>query len=279
MINSYTCQEKLDKLLSTRYINGADYWASPDGRLGIDKPISTLTAMLVMSELEVSSSHEALAGSARLVMSAVQSDGRFRISPKDSIYPCHTAIGAAALCRNGYGETVEAKRMLENLSSNRHNDGGWRCKKFFYGRGPETEYSNPGVTLFALDALRFNRSNRTSQQFDDAVETLLEHWVTREPMGPCHFGIGRQFMQLEFPFYRYNLFYYVYVLSFYKKAIRDERFNDAFKALETKLDEKGRLPIEKTKLQLQKLGIFTSREIFEGVSNRYLEIVDNIESI
>ena len=207
-------QEKLDRLLAVRQSNGADYWSTPDNKLGIDKPISTLTAMLVMSELRIQTSHEALQGAAGLIRGAVREDGRVRIAPKGSMYPCHTAIAAAALCRNGFSQTVEAQRLIDQLVSNRHIDGGWRCKKFLYGRGPETEHSNPGVTLLALDALRCAEKNKNTDEFDDAVESLLEHWTVKAPTGPCHFGIGKQFMQVEYPFYRYNLFYYVYVLSF-----------------------------------------------------------------
>ncbi len=43
----------MDKILATRHDNGADFWATPDGRIGIEKPISTLTALLIMSELKV----------------------------------------------------------------------------------------------------------------------------------------------------------------------------------------------------------------------------------
>ena len=47
------------------------------------------------------------------------------------------------------------------------------------------------------------------------MNTLLEHWAVRRPLGPCRYGIGSRFMQVEFPMFRYNLFFYVYVLSFY----------------------------------------------------------------
>ena len=45
----------LDRLLATRYDNGADFRATPDGRLRNVRPISTLTALMVMSELKVKS--------------------------------------------------------------------------------------------------------------------------------------------------------------------------------------------------------------------------------
>lgn len=270
---------KFEKLLSVRCSNGSDFWAAPDGRLGIEKPISTLTALLVMSELRVPKDHEALRGAAELVIRAVKRDGRVKIAPKGSIYPCHTALAAAALCRNGYCDKEESKLILSNLASDRHTDGGWRCKKFLYGKGPETEFSNPGVTLLALDAFRSASKEQELNEFDDAVETLLDHWTVRTPVGPCHFGIGKQFMQLEYPFYRYNLFYYVYILSFYRKAVIDYRFIEALDMLKRKLDMDGKIIIERTKPQLQQLGIFKAGEISNMASERYLEVIENIDRL
>lgn len=271
--------DQFNRLLSVRSSNGSDFWATPDEKLGIERPISTLTALMIMSELRVLKDNEALQDAAELVMSAVKSDGRVTISPKGSVYPCHTALSAAALCRNSFCKDERTKLILRYLATDRHTDGGWRCKKFLYGKGPETELSNPGVTLIALDAFRCARLERELLEFDDAVETLLDHWVIRSPVGPCHFGIGKQFMQLEFPLYRYNIFYFVYVLSFFKKAVRDERFKEALDVLRSKLDQEGNIIIEKTKPQLQKLGIYKAGALCNEANERFKEIIDNIERL
>ena len=52
-------------------------------------------------------------------------------------------------------------------------------------------------------------------------------------------------MQVEYPFLRYNLFAYVYVLSFYERAKHDARYLEALKAFESKLDERGRVVVER----------------------------------
>jgi hypothetical protein len=267
----------MDKLLSTRHDNGADFWATPDGKIGIEKPISTLTALLVMSDLKVEKSHEALQGAAELVLQAVRDDGRVRISPKGSIYPCHMALTVAALCRNGYAGEKRVKTVLEYLLINRFEDGGWRCNKFLFGRGPETNYSNPAVTLMALDAFRCAGIHQGTKELDKAVETLLDHWTVRIPIGPCHYGMGTLFMQVEYPFLRYNLFYYVYVLSFYTKALKDNRFKEAFESLSNKLDNYGRLIVERPNRKLEKLDICRKGEPSEAATERYLEIVKNME--
>ncbi len=267
----------VDHILAKRHDNGADYWATPDGRIGVGGPFSTLDSLLILSEMGVPNSHEAIKGAATLVLDACRDDGRVRVAPKGAIYPCHTAIAAAALCRNGYSRDIRVKAMLEHLLSNRYEDGGWRCKKFSGGRGPETEHSNPGVTLYALDAFRCAGMNEKSGDLNRAVETLLDHWTVRVPTGPCHFGIGTLFMQVEYPFLRYNLFYYTYVLSFYPKACRDGRFNEALTALKGKLDDEGRLIVERPNRKLAGLDLCRKGCPSEAATKRYREIVANLE--
>ena len=210
-----------------------------------------------------------------MVLRAIGPDGRVRISPKGSIYPCHMALAAAVLGRNGYAGDKRVKAVLEYLLANRFTDGGWRCNKFLFGRGPETDFSNPGVTLFALDAFRCAGMQDDPAVLDSAVETLLDHWTVRVPTGPCHYGMGTLFMQVEYPFLRYNLFYYVYVLSFYTKARQDLRFQEAFAALSEKLDSKDRLIVERPNRKLEDLDICRKGEPSEAATERYIEIVQN----
>lgn len=265
------------QILAMRHDNGADFWATPEGKLGIERSISTLTALLIMSELKVPKSHEALQGAAGLVLNAITDDGRVRIAPKGSIYPCQTALAAAALCRNGYADDRRVQRVLEHLLANRYEDGGWRCNKFLFGRGPETNFSNPGVTLAALDAFRCAGIHENLRHdLDRAVETLLDHWTVRTPIGPCHYGMGTLFMQVEYPFLRYNLFYYTYVLSFYSKARQDARFQEAFAALSRKLDSQNRMIVERPNRKLEKLDICRKGRPSEAATERYLEIVRNM---
>lgn len=278
-MNDNKNQEDLAQILATRHDNGADFWATPDGRLGIEKPISTLTAMMIMSELEVPRDHEALQGAADLVLAAVRDDGRVRIAPKGAIYPCQTAHAVTGLCRNGYASHPRVQTALDYLLSDRYEDGGWRCNKFIFGHGPETDASNPGVTLLALDAFRlagFHAGSQKVSDLDRAVETLLDHWTVKTPVGPCHYGIGSLFMQVEYPFLRYNLFYYVYVLSFYEKARKDERFKAALTALNQKLDNQGRMIVERPNRKLSNLEICKKGKPSAVATERYLEIICNM---
>ena len=175
------------------------------------------------------------------------------------------------------GQTTPTEsRVYARLASGLYDDGGWRCKKFSGGHGPETEFSNPGVTLFVLDAFRFTKHLNKNADLDPAAESLLDHWEVRKPIGPCHFGIGTLFRQVEYPFLRYNLFYYVYVLSFYEYARRNPRFAEALAALESKLDERGRIVVERPNRRLARLSFCRKGEPSEPATRRYAEIRDNI---
>lgn len=213
---------------------------------------------------------------AELILSSWCEDGRFRLAPKGTIYPCHTATTARILCRLGYASDYRLKRTFEHLLEIQHNDGGWRCNTYKFGRGPETIFSNPGPTLEALDAFRFTTLLNQDKRLDKAVEFLLRHWEIRKPLGPCHFGIGTLFMRVEFPFFRYNLFFYVYVLSFYNRAKRDKRFLEALRILESKLVQ-GKIVVEAPNRKLAGFSFCRKGEPSALATERYKEILKNLE--
>ncbi len=71
---------------------------------------------------------------------------------------------------------------------------------------------------------------------------------------------------------RYNLFYYVYVLSFFDRARTDERYREALDALTSKLDSRGRIVIEQ---RLAKLSFCAKGRPSELATRRYREILKN----
>lgn len=83
-------------------------------------------------------------------------------------------------------------------------------------------------------------------------------------------------MQVEFSFLRYNLFYYVYVLSFYDRAKRDPRYFEALRLLESKLDARGRLVVERPNRSLAGLSLCAAGRPSEMATARYREIVKNL---
>jgi hypothetical protein len=225
----------------------------------------------------VAPTHEAVRGALQLVRAARRDDGRYRLAPGGAIYPCSTAAAARVLCRFGYARDHGLQQTFVHFLETQHDAGGWRCNKFPYGRGPETEFSNPGVTLWVLDVFRFTDHANKNPALDRAVDSLLDHWVVRRPMGPCHFGIGTLFLQVEFPFLRYNLFHYVYVLSFYDRARNDRRYLEALRLLESKLDARGRVVVERPNRRLADLSFCAAGRPSDLATARYREIVKNLE--
>ncbi len=85
-------------------------------------------------------------------------------------------------------------------------------------------------------------------------------------------------MQVEYPFLRYNLFYYTHVLSFYERARKDDRYGEALEMLKSKLDERGRLVVERPNRKLAKFLFCRKGEPSELATKRYREIVNNTAS-
>lgn len=268
-------QSDVDAILAMRDRNGADLWATPDRKLAKGGVFSTLGSALLLLELGVSPSDPLLTAVADLIFSTWREDGRFKLSPQGAIYPCHTIHAANALCHLGHAEDPRLRKTFEHLMDTQYPDGGWRCNKFSFGRGPETAFSNPGPTLNALDAFRFTPSLNREEALDRAVSFLLGHWTIRRPIGPCHYGIGTLFMQPEYPFGNYNLFLYVYVLSFYRSARRDPRFLEALSALESDLTD-GRIVVKRVNPSLAGFAFCKKGAPSAPATERYHEILKNI---
>jgi len=270
-------QSDVDAILAKRHANGGDFWASTDGRIYVGNPFSTLSSLGMLHELGVTESHEAVRGGLDLVLESWRDDGRIRLAPKAPLYPCYTAEAARVLGRFGYAGDKRVQRTVSYFLESAHDSGGWRCNFTRLGRGPETECANPGATLLVLDVLRCTGHTDAGDVVDCAVESLLAHWETRAPCGPCHWGIGSRFMQIEFPFLRYNLFYYVYVLSFYPVARADARFGAAADAVASKLDPDGRVIVENPHRGLKGLTFCRRREPSELATARYREVLANLD--
>lgn len=275
MYNNLEMNDDINVIVSHQHDNGANLWATPDNKLQKGAPFSTLESALYLTELGLSLDEPILKNTAKLIFSTLRDDGRFKLSPNSSIYPCHTAQALKVLCYLGYHNDARLKKTIEYFLNTQQLDGGWKCNKYIYGHGPETEYSTPHTTLAVLDALRFTE-HKNSPQVNKAINFLLEHWIIKKPISPCQYGIGSLFMKIEYPFRNYNLFYYLYVLSFYDFVKKDERFLDAL----SKLQEKAindQIRVERVVLKLAKLNFCKKGEISLLATKRYHEILENLE--
>jgi hypothetical protein len=267
-------QADVDAILDRRRANGADFWATPDGRWGVGSPFSTFDCVLLLTELGSKRTDPVLKGAADVLFAGWRDDGRIRPTPKGTIYPCHTANAACALCRLGKARDERLQRTFEHFFATQHTDGGWRCNTVELGASAQTDVSNPGVTLNVLDAFRFT-PHVDDKRLDKAVMTLLQHWKVRGRPGPCGFGIGTLFGKLEYPMLRYNLFSYVYVLSFYASARKRAAFRQALKALEAELQD-GRVVVENPNRGLATLASCRKGEPSRLATRRYREILSNV---
>lgn len=268
-------KKDIQTILSHRYDQGADYWTTSDKRLIKGAPFSTLESAHYLLDLGMKSDDLILEEVSKLFFSVWQKDGRFKVYPNGGIVCCQTILSLNLLCYLGYTLDSRIQCTFQHLLQTQSLDGGWKCNKYSFGRGPETEFSNPHPTLIALDAFRHTSYLNQEQALDRAVEFLLQHWVIRKPIGPCHYGIGTLFMQVEYPFRNYNLFVYVYVLSFYKKARQDPRFLEALAVLQSKCKD-GKIVIERVVPKLRKLTFCQQNETSELATKRYEEIMKNL---
>ncbi len=256
--------------------NGGDLWATKDRKICKGSPFDTRDVALMLFELGFTKKDRIIQDIADLIFSTWKQDGRFRISPSGAVYPCHTIGAARVLCYLGYSDDNRIQKTFEYLLQAQQEDGGWKCNKYSFGRGPETNHSNPGPTLEALDAFRFTGLANSDKRLDKAVDFLLWHWETKKPIGPCHYGIGSLFMKTEFPFFRYNLFYYCYTLSFFQKAQKDLRFKDALFLLKKKCVD-GKLIIENPNRQLASMDFCRKGQPSELATIKLKELMVNIK--
>ncbi|TNC23422.1 prenyltransferase/squalene oxidase repeat-containing protein [Amycolatopsis alkalitolerans] len=221
----------IQQVLARAGENGGPFWSREDGNIHAPAGFSTIDVLNVLGELGATvESHPRLAEAIEFVFGYQAADGAFRYSSASSKFPCMTGQILAGLGRLGALDGSRCPAAFSWLLDNQSEDGGWRCATVKLGKSPETDAANPGATLYVLDAFR-HRPDAGGDRLDYAVESLLHHWETREPLGPCAFGIGSRFLRVEYPFLRYNLFYYVYVLSHYPSAVGDRRFQEAVRAL------------------------------------------------
>ena len=185
-------QEDIDAVLAHRRDNGADDFATPDGRLLKGAPFTALESAMYLLELGVPPEHEVLQSIAGRIISGCREDGRIRIAPSGAIYPCQTALALNVLCHMGY-DNAYTRRAFAYFLNAQEADGGWKCNKYSFGRGEETECSTPYTTLVALDAFRVRMNGWIGRRpFCCAIGTFAgpsAHAITVSAAGLCRWSI------------------------------------------------------------------------------------------
>ena len=268
----------IEKIIQRQHDNGGQFWSRKDGDIHAPFGSSTIDTLFVLGEIEYSiNDNPQIADAIDFIFLYQTTDGCFKYSPKSSKLPCMTARIIAGLGRLGLKNDTRIEKSFNWMLDTQWDDGGWRCPTVKLGKSPLTDASNPGTTLYVLDAFRFrNNSADDLDKLNKGVDFLLQHWDIRQPIGPCNFGIGTTFMKLEYPFLRYNLFYYVYVLSFYEIAKNDKRFRDAYNRLQDKVKGDKLIP-ENPHKAWKEFDFARKGEISDFGTKRLIEIKKNIE--
>ncbi|MBN1472660.1 MAG: hypothetical protein JW925_12835 [Syntrophaceae bacterium] len=267
-------KDEIKNIICLSEVNGGYYWARHDGNIHAPYGFSTIDVLNTLGDIGLH------AADSKIVLDAIEfiftyfdEKGCFKYSPKSSKLPCITALILTAFGRLGYKKDKRIQKCYQYLLETQQKDGGWRCNTVKLGKSPATDSSNPGTTLYVLDAFRFKTNIKDYiSQLDKGVLFLLKHWDTRTPLGPCEFGIGKRFLSIEYPFLRYNLFYYVYVLSKYNSAHKDERYKDALNTLIMKTRDNKIFP-ETPHKSWQQYSFAQKNKYSEIATKRFKEIM------
>ncbi len=268
----------ITKILQRQNDNGGPFWSREDGNIHAPLGYSTIDTLSVLGELGYSmNDHVQIARAVDFLFAYQSPEGCFKYAPSSSKLPCLTAHIVTGLGKLGLINDLRTEKSYRWMLDIQCNDGGWRCQTVKLGKSPLTDASNPGTTLYVLDAFRFrNNSASDLKRLNKGVDFLLQHWDIRQPIGPCKFGIGTTFMKIEYPFLRYNLFYYVYVLSFYKTAKKDKRFLEAYHTLREKIINDQLIPENPHKAWAE-FDFAKKGQVSEIGTKRWLEIKSNID--
>ncbi len=266
-------ETEIRSLLRRAKENGGPFWSRADGNVYAPVGFSTIHVVAVLGELGASVRNQPLLRDAAEFLLARQApDGLFRHVKNAAKLPCVSAKVLVSLGRIGVRRDPRLPTSYGWFLENQTDDGGWRCNMARLGKSPITDASNPGTTLDVLDAFRFRRNGRNDvARLNRGVEFLLRHWETRLPLGPCAFGIVSRFLRVEYPFLRYNLFHYVYVLSHYPKVRRDRRFREAHQELARRLLD-GKMRVEAPHQAWQDSSFARRGQVSELATARWREI-------
>ena len=267
---------EIEKIISSENKNGFHYWARYDGNIHAPAGFSTIDVLYTLGDIGIKyKDYDIMKNSIDFIFTYYDGKGRFRYSKKSSKLPCISARILAALGKVGYKDDIRINECYEYLLNTQEEDGGWRCATIKKGKSIETDASNPGTTLYVLDAFLYRNNNKNEiEKLNKAIQFLLNHWDSRAPLGPCKFGIGSTFMKIEYPFIRYNIFYYVYVLSKYKKPNNDRRYKEALEILKKKTIN-DKLIIENPHKEWRKYSFSIKGNISEIASKKFREIIES----
>ena len=156
---------------------------------------------------------------------------------------CDAPVIVAALIQMGMREDSRVQAAVEYLDT-LVREHGWPCTvspelgKF---RGPgRKEDPCPYATLVMLKVLAHVPELREGKSAKTGVETLLSLWDESKEQHPYMFFTGTDYRKLKAPLFWYDILHVLDVLSHFKWARKDKRFQQMLKLVESKADDDGR---------------------------------------
>ncbi|MBI5294074.1 MAG: hypothetical protein HY869_01260 [Chloroflexi bacterium] len=156
---------------------------------------------------------------------------------------CDAPILASALVRMGLGDDPRVQTAIQYLAG-LLRENGWPCAvspelgKF---RGPgRKDDPCPFATLAMLKVISRVPELREGRSAQIGVETLLTLWDKSQERHPYMFFMGTDFRKLKAPLFWYDILHVLDILSRFKWARQDERFQDMLGVVASKADSDGR---------------------------------------
>jgi hypothetical protein len=156
---------------------------------------------------------------------------------------CDAPIIVSALTQMGLSDDKRVQTAVKYLDE-LVRENGWPCAvspelgKF---RGPgRKDDPCPYATLVILKALAVIPKLNESKSAKIGVETLLTLWDESKERHPYMFFMGTDFRKLKAPLFWYDILHVLDVLSHFKWAMKDKRFKEMLKLVESKSDGDGR---------------------------------------
>ena len=163
----------------------------------------------------------------------------------ESQVSCLTGNVAAALIRIGYADDPRVKKALEWLVRVQNKDGGWLCP---YWKAHVRDWHGCFMgTICSLEAFSEIPKSKFTEEMKDAASRGAEFLLTHRLFKAEHHNyrvINHAWLEMSFPWFAgYNILRGLDVLT-RLGHVKDERLNDAVKALMQKRQNDGKWILE-----------------------------------
>lgn len=156
---------------------------------------------------------------------------------------CDAPVLLSSLIQMGMYDDPRVQTALEYLNG-LIRDNGWPCTvspELGNFRGPgRKDDPCPYATLVMLKVLAHVPELHESKSAEIGVETVLCLWEESMKRHPYMFFMGTDFRKLKAPLFWYDILHGLDVLSHFKWAIRDHRFQEMANLVKSKADGDGR---------------------------------------